>query len=44
MNNNMKEISIEEMEQVNGGKGPGWSLIDLWPKVKGWITGKKDND
>lgn len=41
---NRKELSIEQLEQVSGGKGAGWSLKDLWPKIKSWITGDKDND
>ena len=44
MENNMKEMSLEQMEQISGGKGAGWSLKDLWPKIKSWITGDKDND
>ena len=44
MDQKMKEMSLEQMEQVSGGKGPGWSLKDLWPKIKGWITGDKDDD
>ena len=44
MEKNRKEMSLEQMEQVNGGKGPGWSLKDLWPKVKSWFTGDKDHD
>ena len=44
MENNMKEMSLEQMEQVSGGKGAGWSLKDLWPKIKGWIDRVTDND
>ena len=44
MENNMKEMSLEQMEQISGGKGAGWSLKDLWPKIKRLITGDKDND
>ena len=42
--NNMKELNIEQMEQVSGGKGAGWSLKDLWPKIKSWIVGDEDDD
>ena len=42
METNKKELSLEEMELVSGGKGAGWSLKDLWPKVKSWITGDKE--
>ena len=41
---NRKELSLEQLEQVSGGKGAGWILKDLWPKIKSWITGDKDND
>jgi hypothetical protein len=41
---NSKEMSLEQMEQVSGGKGAGWSLKDLWPKVKSWIDRITDND
>ena len=44
MENNMKEMSLEQMEQVSGGKGAGWSLKDLWPKIKSWIVGDEDDD
>ena len=44
MENNMMELKPEEMEQVSGGKGAGWSLKDLWPKVKSWIVGGEDDD
>ena len=41
---NSKEMSLEQLEQVSGGKGAGWSLKDLWPKVKSWIVGGEDDD
>ena len=44
MENNMKEMSLEQMEQVSGGKGPGCSLKDLWPKIKSWFAGDADDD
>ena len=44
MENSMKEMNLEQMEQVSGGKGPGWSLKDLWPKIKSWIIGDEDDD
>lgn len=44
MENNRKEMSPEQMEQVSGGKGPGWSLKDLWPKIKSWFEGEEDDD
>jgi hypothetical protein len=42
--NNMKEMSFEQTEQVSGGKGPGWSLKDLWPKIKSWFTDNEDKE
>ena len=44
MENNTVEMSIEQMEQVSVGKGPGWSLKDLWPKIKSWFVGDEDDD
>ena len=44
MENNMKEMSLEQMEQVSGGKGAGWSLKDLWPKIKSLFVDDEDND
>ena len=44
MENNIKEMSLEQMEQISGGKGPGWSLKDLWPKIKSWFVGDEDDD
>jgi len=44
MENNKIKLNLEEMEQVSGGKGPGWSLKDLWPKIKSWLTGDEAND
>ena len=44
MEKKLYELNPEELEQISGGKGAGWSLKDLWPKIKSWITGDKDND
>ena len=41
---NRKELSIEQLEQVSGGKGAGWSLKDLWPKIKSLFEGEEDDD
>ena len=41
---NSKEMSLEQLEQVSAGKGAGWSLKDLWPKIKSWIVGDGDDD
>ena len=40
----MKEMSLEQMEQVSGGDGAGWSMKDLWPKIKSWFAGGEDDD
>ena len=39
MENNLKEMSLEQMELVSGGDGAGWSLKDLWPKIKKLFAG-----